>query len=455
MESENLIAPFKNLLAEVQSLVNECKTQNRFQPEVRLLGRCKTDEVTSTETGVYQRQGHFEYIQKKTWIRAEQWALEQIKGWHAYSSFRSAGSTGKVWDEGLEQATSVLIGMMFLDQPIEIPQTLEFLLKALRRDPVPAWIECDVFDIILKTKSISLYFGKRRLLCGQLDVPDFEHEFDPFSGARRERFMPPPNCILRVEMETPNGLELQREASQVLVLLRLFNVCSVEFGQQTLGTSNPFTFIGGTLCPFHARQGRHDVVLRADAVEKMEHFWQRVEPRLPVELSGFDKHEVTPLAIAYKRYCDGLFTNAPVEAKIASAIMGLESLYFRREETQELSYRLALRVSKVLSKLDMNSKEIQRQIKTGYGIRSLYVHGSHLSPKEREQIPKKAGVSAEDLAFNLLDYLRISMLHLICSGQQKADFLDMVESSLVSRQEDEKLESMLKDEKAVLRVKLP
>jgi hypothetical protein len=196
------------------------------------------------------------------------------------------------------------------------------------------------------------------------------------------------------------------------------------------------------------------MILTGESEDKLQHFWERVEPCLPAEMYDFSNKKETPLAIAYERYCDGLFAREAVERKAAAAMMGLEALYLRRDELQELSYRLSLRVSKVLSKLDMNSDELQRHVKTGYRIRSLHVHGSHLSGKERKDV-HKSGISPETLATRLLDYLRISVVHLICSGQDKKRFLDLVEESFVSRDKDDELSAVLRAEKDVLCTEFP
>jgi hypothetical protein len=241
--------------------------------------------------------------------------------------------------------------------------------------------------------------------------------------------------------------------------LRLLNVCSVDFGQEVHETSNPFArvgpaHIGGTSRPGQVRHGRHSLTLTDGSKEKLARFWEVVEPRLPGELHEISSKNVTHLTIAYQRYCDGLFTIMPLEQKIAAAIMGLEALYFGEGDMQELAYKLALRVSKVLSKLDMDAEETRNQMKIGYRIRSLHVHGSRPSGNDWRKV-QRTSMSPEDFSTKLLDYLRISILHLICSRQDKTQFLDLVEQSLVSREKDELLCEILKGEKEILRLEFP
>jgi hypothetical protein len=274
-------------------------------------------------------------------------------------------------------------------------------------------------------------------------------------GDPGQRSNNPPDSVLRLEIETVSSADLQREATKALVLLRLSNVCSVDFGRQTHGTNSPFRFIGqtaigGTSYPGHVRHGRHRLSFRDNSQENLQRFWDRVEPQLPKEIGELGSTRTTHLSIAYERYCDGLFARGSIEQEIAAAIMGLEALYFRRDEMQELAYRLSLRVSKVLSKLDMEPKGIQSQVKVGYRIRSLHVHGSHASSKDWKDIQKRS-MSPADLGARLLNYLRISILHLICSQQDKPQFLDLVEDSFISREKDDTLSEILRTESDILK----
>lgn len=60
------------------------------------------------------------------------------------------------------------------------------------------------------------------------------------------------------------------------------------------------------------------------------------------------------------------------------------------------------------------------------------------------------GIKLEGLSNFLLNCLRISMLHLICSRQSKSEFLALIEESLLSREKDELLESTMIREQDIL-----
>jgi hypothetical protein len=128
----------------------------------------------------------------------------------------------------------------------------------------------------------------------------------------------------------------------------------------------------------------------------------------------------------------------------------MEALYFRETELQELGYRLSLRVAKAMSKAGVVGAEVQRQVKVAYGIRSKHVHGSYLSANERKRNEKEVGRTLPALAMQLLDYLRMTIVHLLCSTQQKTSLLEMIEASFLSSEKDTELGALLAGEQNVL-----
>jgi len=72
---------------------------------------------------------------------------------------------------------------------------------------------------------------------------------------------------------------------------------------------------------------------------------------LPVEEETGRPLPSHPIGIAILRYQDAISKPEPVGNKVAYAIMGLEALYLKAEEKQELSRRLAQRVAKVMGYL--------------------------------------------------------------------------------------------------------
>jgi hypothetical protein len=338
MDSENLFPLFDSLLSTIRSRIEECKSQSRVGPEMILVTRRKVDEMRSGEAGPRPSRYHIEHALVQEWRRAEVWVSEQLKHECAYLSFCAevSQSIGKDVRQELDDAIRVLITSIFANEPFDSRESLGLLLRAIQGQPVPAWSDLDVWGIILKTKAMHLDVGTRRLLLRQLDACDFEQECVHALPDHMRDLLRLPDSILRVQMETARNMDLQSEPRKILVLLRLLKVCSVDFGQEVHETSNPFARVGpahidGTSLPGQVRYGRHNLTLTDGSKEKLARFWEVVEPRLPGELHEIGSRDITYLTIAYQRYCDGLFTIAPPEQKIAAAIMGLEAIYTHQE----------------------------------------------------------------------------------------------------------------------------
>src|SRR2546422_822861 len=90
------------------------------------------------------------------------------------------------------------------------------------------------------------------------------------------------------------------------------------------------------------------------------------------------------LTIAHTRYKEALFETPLFENRVATAMMGLEALFL--DETQELSYRLSVRVSKTISFLKRDPFEVRETIKDAYSIRSKFAHGNVLTHKDRRKL---------------------------------------------------------------------
>jgi hypothetical protein len=144
-----------------------------------------------------------------------------------------------------------------------------------------------------------------------------------------------------------------------------------------------------------------------------------------------------------------LLQNGVIERRIANAIMGMESLYLKRSETQELAYRLGVRVGKLLRMLGFDHHEVKRNLSDAYRIRSLFAHGSQLSYKEKRKLELKYK-DLKNLLVTVLDYLRISITVAIVLKRGKDELIDMLDDSLIDNQKEDQLRSLLSSTKDVI-----
>lgn len=454
METNKLKSAFDNLVVLIKSVVEERKSKGLANADMVLMQRWKAIGPLELPTGVSITSAQKQYFEKPDWNRASFPISEEVCKSSQFRSFRDLVpfESGK----NLEHNFSVLIGTITIkclaQEYFNPNELLANFLKSINNGPVPGWCDIEVYGVQLEgIKNITFAIDDRRFTFRQFSVADFEVEesLDNLLGTSGFN-MTHPDSFLRIEMNTWNPHELQVEALKATAILRLFRVCSAKFGRQTYDAASLYMPLKGTLHPRekHLDSG-HNVTITSKTVEQLRRFWVLVESKLPRELHDSMNQDITPISIAYERYCDSLQTNRPVERKISYAIMGLEAIYLGEKQTQELMYRLKLGVSKALSKLGLKIKDIQTHLKLGYEVRSRFVHGGGLSEGEKRKYEVK-GISLGVLAFTLLDYLRISILHLIISRQSKKDFLTLLEESFVDGSRDNELQLLMASEKAIL-----
>jgi len=99
---------------------------------------------------------------------------------------------------------------------------------------------------------------------------------------------------------------------------------------------------------------------------------------MPTTFFEFGITKIDHLTVAYNRYTDALSQNGVLERRIANAVMGLEALFLKSSEDQELVYRLRIRISKLLSLLGYDPYEVKKIVSDVCTIRSRFVHGGIL-----------------------------------------------------------------------------
>lgn len=454
MTSDNytiLETAFNELFVEIQGLVRVAK--ETAAPSSLLMQKTIALDHAKTETGIQISRWQLQHFQKTDWSAISFQIFQKIKLLPSYENFRQKLTLidGQDHNDQLTHAVIRIAGIVFTEDLTNSRELLDFFLKSITYEPVPSWVEIDVCGISVKnTPSIKFDIAGKQLIFRQWDISDFEQESFVSAIPNDSRFgFFPPQSILRIEMDSWRPLDFQIEATKATTLLRLFQPCSVYFRRQAFGSKSPFAMLGISKSGESVMVFDHPVVLTKEIGEKLKNFWLAVEPLLPIELWDVTPQNSTTVSIAYERYCDSLLTKNPIERKVTFAIMGLEAIYLGRDEIQELAYRLQLRACKMLSKLGFKIEEARKHLKEGYSIRNSYVHGGHLSDKEKKKLETR-GITVNDLANNLLNYLRLSVLHLIISKQTKKEFLSLLESGLLDRNSDDKLHALMESEKTLL-----
>jgi hypothetical protein len=184
-------------------------------------------------------------------------------------------------------------------------------------------------------------------------------------------------------------------------------------------------------------------LIKQEDAQKLKDFWQLMAKNLPSSFYELGETVLDHMTISYRRYCDALLVNGVLERRIANAVMGLESLFLKGGETQELSYRLGIRIAKIFGHLSYDPGKVREVVVNAYRVRSLFVHGSHLSYAEKRKLENRHG-NINDFCKLLLDYLRVSIITTILTKREKEEFLDLIDDALVDKVKDDQLNNLLR-----------
>lgn len=215
--------------------------------------------------------------------------------------------------------------------------------------------------------------------------------------------LPPLKCVLELFTEAPKlyrdaeyspELEPDLEFDKVISALRLFKRGWVDYpfiirrASPTLSSSTSFSMKGNKRT-IHANLpfGISYRLLKEETEDFME-FYRGI----------YDKIDCSKIHL--KRFNE-TYTRKSIEDKLIDYMISFESLYLTREEKMEMAYKLAHRVSLLLSKNEKKRKQIFQEMKKAYSLRSNIVHGRKV---------KKVRIANKEYSFS--DFIQIIEEHL-------------------------------------------
>ena len=448
-EKQDLVSVLKALASRIRNEVHDASSKRTIQPEDEIYRRWKVDEFEYTEKGVKKSTSHAEYITKKSWLRASIKIEESIKKSDAHASAarlltKALGQKNKT-AHYLERFVGKLI-YRYLEEPelsgSDANTIVANFLKDVKEEPLKYGATVELDGIVIIPKSIELRIGDTSLILRQIKIEDLEKEI-PVYGFGMQQYSRIPSAILNIDFLGRQANEIQIRVEQAITILRLFKVGSVKYTAYHMRsesitdvTASATLGAGGTLAALEKSQ------IRKEDIQKLKKFWQTMTKSLPLSFYELGETRIDYITIAYKRYCDALLQNGVLERRIANAVMGLESLFLKGGETQELIYRLSIRIAKIFSLLGHDSYKVRDVVEDAYKVRNLFVHGDHLSYKQKRKLNAKYGDIRSFLLF-LLDYLRISIIAAIFMKKEKEELLDLIDDSLVDHGKDTQLTNLL------------
>jgi len=455
MSNEQLLSVLKLLASAIKKQVNEGISNHNIEPQEEVYFRWKVEKFQYTDKGVTDYSARGEYFTKRLWLRSIIKLEEVIKQSTEYTSALEwlanvFGKSNRLSDN-LDYFITTLIHQCLENPTIkeaDVNSLIETFLKDLREEPVKYGADVELQGIVLRPESLEMSYG---ITLRQTKVEDLEREVAVHGFMLGRDFLPQPSAIMRIEFLGRRANEIQKRFRKAIAILRLFKVGSVEYiSSRMFSESIIDKMASGTLTSGKAGTALETYLVTEEDIPRLKRFWQTMNDSLPESFFWTDATPVDYLTIAYNRYSDALLQNGLLERRIANAVMGLEALVLTGE-TQELSYRLGIRISKLLSLLGHDPHEVKKTVNDAYKVRSLFAHGSQLSYKGKKEL-ESAYQDPKNLLLLILDYLRTLIIVMMLSRKGKDEFIDLVDDSLVDKKREDQLNNIISQAKDVCTV---
>lgn len=460
-EKQDPVNALRQLALRIKREVDDRRSRGLIQPEEEPYFRWKVDKFRYTKEGVTISGAKGEHSTKKSWFKASSQITDCINKSQEYSSAlgsltESVGKKSRIPD-ALGSFTGHLI-VRYLDEgklnDADLDAYVTVFMKDIREEPVRCGAEVQLDGIVIIPGKVEFRVGDTAFVLRQTRIEDLERK-RPAYWPSPELELKQPSAILNIEYLGRGSRETQIRVEQAISILRLFKVGSVQYISYRMYSecvTNPM--LSGTLSSQGPRRVLETSQIGTSDGEGLENFWQTMIQTLSPGFYDIEETKIDHLIIAYERYCDALLQDGVSERRIANAVMGLESLFLKGGEIQELAYRLSMRIAKIFGLLGHEClgydwSQVRRVVNSAYKVRNLFVHGSHLSDKEKRKLNNKFG-NIGSFLLKLLDCLRICLVIILVVKKEKEEFLDLIDDALVDEEKARKLASLLKAARSLL-----
>ena len=359
-------------------------------------------------------------------------------------------------EELLDSFVSKLISILLEDEPPEKIQNLrQLFLKEINNEPIRNGLSVAIAGLVLRSPKLPI---TNTISLRQTRREDLETETDSFghyTDLLRNHLIP--SAYLEIEdysiTEDISDADLQRREWLSIAIFRLFKVASVisiqskSFSDRLVEGGNSSSYSTDSSSIPHVK------IIKESEERLLQHFWESIESYIPESFTEPGFSDLRYSDIAYRRYTDALLTFGPEEFRITNAMMGLESIFLRDGgELQELSYRLRLRVAKLVSNFGYEPFEVSKAVIDAYEVRSKFVHGGLLKFKSKEKISEKYG-SLNNLIEKILDFLRLAIIVSITMTVSKDELVSVIDKSFLDSQFQDKLNQLVNPAKNIVGIR--
>ncbi len=433
------------LLLRIAKDVEDLRVSGRAIPTVHKFLRRKHEGYSYGERGPTTSSWQTIIAEKQVFSTAAinlTDSLKQTTEWKRTLEESEAAGIKEARAQGVLQSfVSSAIERLLEQRSFPLSEQLPDLLALLTDKPRDCGAKVEVSGLLVPDTPIRVGASGVELLMRRPTLDDVDTEVLPFDPP--EAGFSLPSSILEVSLRSENPAEVQRVVNQVVTTLRLFVAAGVELKSYEMTSES----LGDVFAGSKMRQGRFATpytlgrLVPADG-PFLRTYWGRVFRLIPPSFYDPMDRRWNYLTTAFDRYSDALLYGRSTEDRIAHATMGLESLTLRQTEQQELSYRLRIRLARILGLVGMNPHEVEDYIENAYSIRSSYVHGGRLSHERERELARRTGGS-DGLFRATVNYLRIMILIELLIQRDKEELISLIDDSFVDERRGQELANMV------------
>lgn len=231
-----------------------------------------------------------------------------------------------------------------------------------------------------------------------------------------------PFIIMTIKKYSEKNRIMNEYIIRLIRAMRLFQANSIyylsitEKSNSIIGANTSGTSLTG-----RSFNDNNSLILTSSIFKKFCRFINIVETKINFD----DSKAAKIILIALDRYDSAVLDKNSDDKRLMTAVMGLEALFTcDNENSGELSYRLKIRIAKMLSCFGINYEEVMSNVNRSYKFRSKVVHGDYIDESEQKQVSELLPI--------VINYLRISLLTFILNSDlDKNMIIKIIEKSFM------------------------
>ncbi len=438
-------------------LVVEAKTNGEIKPTEESYYQVKFKGFQYTSDGPKYESAQGSDTHRPTWYYAPPSVSAAVQHLPQYgitiNLLTATMGDGAKATSYLEQFTNGVIRHGVQTDPITnsvLENIVPRFLKDVRGEAQEAIADAKLEGVVVGLPEAAFEAERARVLLRQICLADIEKERPLVPFHPSSPFLDVPTAILRIQRQVHDTGELQREVARAVCILRLFRVSSARCSSFQWTSDSIIGFRSGTFYEAPRFSALEKASLSEKDLAQMPTFWRTLAPRIPRSFFDPIEKETGPTTISFQRYSDALLLNSGFGSRVASAVMALEALFLGDGETQEMTYRLGMRLGALMNALSLDPVRSYKVVKTAYPIRSHFVHGSTQSASVIKKLKSQFG-GGDVFMRALLEEVRTSIISFLCLQMDKKKFLILLDEAMLSNSHRSRLFECVQNAKTLLK----